>query len=76
MDPALEGQCPPKAAKLFAALAVGMCSHVSGSGRFSKRLIRQVVLGNKSFNARGLVLWIRWYRAADLLSTAVSFKTG
>eukprot|EP00243_Klebsormidium_subtile_P002518 TRINITY_DN15039_c0_g1_i1.p1 TRINITY_DN15039_c0_g1~~TRINITY_DN15039_c0_g1_i1.p1 ORF type:complete len:1129 (+),score=266.25 TRINITY_DN15039_c0_g1_i1:291-3677(+) len=27
MDPALEGQCPPKAAKLFAALAVGMCSH-------------------------------------------------
>jgi hypothetical protein len=29
MDPALEGQCPPKAAKLFAALAVGMCSHVS-----------------------------------------------
>ncbi|GAQ77805.1 Protein kinase superfamily protein [Klebsormidium nitens] len=27
MDPALEGQCPPKAAKIFAALAVGMSSH-------------------------------------------------
>lgn len=29
MDPALDEQCPPKAAKLFAALAVGMCATVS-----------------------------------------------